>query len=111
MTPTQARQKVESVLRRHASFVDEYWSVVAERERRCCRNPDCTKPRHALGGKIRVRVFPFAINRENADRLPEVERALSLHLDGVVKTRVVPFWSPEADPSKALRPAVHVWLD
>jgi hypothetical protein len=55
-------------------------------------------------------VFPNAINRENADRLPEVERILSSHLGGVVKTRIVPL---ETDMSKlnSLRPAVWVWLD
>jgi hypothetical protein len=108
---TDRRAQLESVLQRHAPFT-EFWHVRAERERRCCWDPNCTKPRHALGGKILVRVFPAAISRENADRenadsLPEVERVLSSHLDGVAKTRIVPL-----DPTgKGLRPAVFVRLD
>jgi hypothetical protein len=110
MTPTGARNTVESVLRQHAAFAED-WYVMAKRERRCCWDPSCTKPRHELGGKIFVRVFPVAICRENADRLPQVERVLSAHLDGVVKTRIVPLCPPEADSSRALRPAVLVWVD
>jgi hypothetical protein len=109
MTPTGARYKVQDVLGQHAPFA-EFWHVVAERERRCCWDPNCTKPPHELGGKIRVRVFPSAIPEATGERLAEVERILSSHLDGGVKTRIVPL-ETDASKLKPLRPGVYVWLD
>jgi hypothetical protein len=102
MTPTQARYAVESVLRQHASFAGSRWHVVAERE-----------PRHELSSKICVSVFPEAFCEGTKERLAEVARILSQHLDREVETRNVPL-SLDADTDARHtpgRPAVHVWLD
>jgi hypothetical protein len=92
MTDTQARMcnyAVQSLLRQYASpLVDETWHVSAERERRCCWDQNCTKPRHALGGKMRVRVYPTATTPQNIELLPQVEQILVTHLAGVVQTRI-----------------------
>jgi hypothetical protein len=103
MTPTQARDAVDAILR--PSLIDGGWYVNAARERRCCWDPTCTKPRHAIGGKICVQVYPIATTPENVNRLPEIERALLAQLDQAVRTGVVSWGDP-----KGLRPQVYVWL-
>jgi hypothetical protein len=102
MAPINVRNKVESVLRQHASPAVSRWHVVAERE-----------PRPKLSGKICVSVFPEALCEGTKERLAEVERILSQHINRAVETRNVPL-SPDADTDTRHtpgHPVVHVWLD
>ena len=104
MTPTEARHTVETLLR-PLQLIDEGWYVTAKRERRCCWDPSCMKPRHAIGGKVCVRVFPCGTLPENAARFPEIEHVLLSQLEGVVRTRIVTQTNPED-----LRMQVIVWF-